>query len=60
MKKLDCEVMYTVIQKNDHYCGGTEKGMNYLQNETPWLPYSFMGALAKPGKLVGACILDPM
>ena len=50
MKTLDCEVMYTVVQKNEHYCGGTEKGMDYLQKEIPWLPYSFMGSLARPSK----------
>lgn len=36
MKRLDCEMMFTVVQKNDHYCGGTEKGVNYLQKEAPW------------------------
>ena len=50
-KTLDCEVMFTVVRKNDHYCGGTDEGMKYLQEEIPWLPYSFMGSLAKPGTL---------
>ena len=27
MKTLDCEVVYTVVQKNEHYCGGTENGL---------------------------------
>ena len=48
-------MMFTVVQKNDHYCGGTDKGANYLQKEIPWLPYSFMGSLAKPGKI---CMLQ--
>ena len=50
MKTLDCEVMYTVVQKNEHYCGGTKKGMDYMQKEIPWLPYFFMGSLARPSK----------
>lgn len=58
MKKLDCEMMFTVVQKNDHYCGGTEKGVNYLQKEIPWLPYSFMGSLAKPGKVSAYNVLE--
>ena len=59
MKTLDCEVMYmyTVVQKNEHYCGGTEKGMDYLQKEIPWLPYSFMGSLAKPSKYLHVLVV---
>ena len=52
MKSLDCEVMYTVVKKNDHYCGGTDQGISYLQREIPWLPYSFMGSLSRPSKSV--------
>ena len=37
-------MMFTVVQR---MTTGTEKGVNYLQKEIPWLPYSFMGSLAK-------------
>lgn len=44
-------MMFTVVKKNTHYCGGTDKGCQYLEQEAPWIPYSFMGSLtAKPGK----------
>ena len=49
----DCEMMFTVlvVQKNIHYCGGTDRGCQFLEKEASWIPYSFMGALAaKPGK----------
>ena len=52
MKTLDCEVMYTVVKKNDHYCGGTNQGISYLQRKIPWLPYSFMGSLSRPSNPV--------
>lgn len=43
------ELLFTVVQKDMHYCGGTDKGCEYLQ-QTPWIPYSFLGSLAsKPG-----------
>ena len=43
--------MFTVVKKNTHYCGGTDKGCQYLEQEAPWIPYSFMGSLAaKPGR----------
>ena len=46
---MDSEVFFTVVQKNDHYFGGTERGISYLQDEVPWIPYSFMGYLTKSG-----------
>ena len=32
-----CEMMFTVVKKNTHYCGGTDKGCQYLEQEAPWI-----------------------
>ena len=40
--KTDYEIMYTVVKKNDHYCGGTDQRISYLHREIPWLPYSLL------------------
>lgn len=49
------ELMFTVVQKDTHYCGGTDKGCQYLE-QAPWIPYSFLGSIApKPGKM---CVMS--
>lgn len=37
------------MKDGNHYCGGTEKGLSFLQHEAAWIPYSFLGYLCKPG-----------
>ena len=44
--------MYVVVHDDHHYCGGTASGCSYLQNQAPWIPYSFMGSIAE-SKLKG-------
>ena len=41
----DCELMYTVVHSKAHYCGGTERGCEFLE-QSPWVPYSFIGSLS--------------
>ena len=44
------ELFFTLVKNNEHYCGGTEKGVTFLQTEVPWLPYSFIGYIQKPSE----------
>ena len=44
--------MYVAVHDDHHYCGGTASGCSYLQNQAPWIPYSFMGSIAE-SKLKG-------
>ena len=43
--------MLTVVQKDMHYCGGTDKGCQYLE-QAPWIPYSLGSIAPKPGKTI--------
>ena len=44
------------MKGNDHYCGGTEKGLTFLQSEAAWVPYSFIGYICKPVPVRGMYI----
>lgn len=46
-------MFYTIVQGSDHFCGGTDKGCEFLEKDAPWIPYSFMGAVhPKPSKYI--------
>ena len=44
-ENLAAELFFTLVKDNDHYCGGTEKGLAFLETEAAWVPYSFIGYL---------------
>lgn len=51
LKDMGYEMMYTIVQGSDHFCGGTDKGCEFLEKDAPWIPYSFIGAVhPKPSK----------
>ena len=37
------------MKDGNEYCGGTERGLAFLQNEAAWIPHSFIGYLRRPG-----------
>ena len=50
---------FILVKDDDHFCGGTERGLAFLQNEAAWMPYSFIGYLQKPGGMhIRSYVLD--
>ena len=41
------------MKDGDHYIGGTEKGLAFLQSEVAWIPYAFIGFLSNPAAVRG-------
>lgn len=52
-ENLGAELFFILVKDNDHYCGGTEKGLAFLQTEVAWVPYSFIGYLHKQVPVTG-------
>ncbi|XP_065906298.1 uncharacterized protein [Dysidea avara] len=50
-------MFFTLVKDNEHYCGGTAKGISFLEDQAPYIPYSFIGYLHHPVATSGAQIL---
>lgn len=48
-------MFFSLVKDNDHYCGGTERELAFLQSEAVWIPYSFIGYTHNPGVAGGRC-----
>ena len=42
------EMFFTLVKDNEHYCRGTAKGISFLEDQAPYIPYSFIGYLHHP------------
>ncbi len=52
LKSMGCEMFCTIVDGSDHFCGGTDKGCDFLSSDIPWIPYSFIGSVhPKPSEL---------
>ncbi|XP_065892362.1 uncharacterized protein [Dysidea avara] len=51
------EMFFTLVKGNEHYCGGTTKEISFLEDQAPYIPYSFIGYLHHPVATSGAQIL---
>ena len=55
---LGGEIFFTVVKGGDHYLGGTEIGLAFLQREVAWIPYTSIGYLSNQAAVTSMYVYE--